>query len=113
MAIEMIMPKVDMDQETGTVVEWKKQDGEEVQEGEIILVIETDKVAIDIESPGTGILSGISAKKDDVVPIGTVIAYVLEPGEELPASAASIPAAGSKSPAPIPSAEPPKRQSLW
>ena len=84
MAIEMIMPKVDMDQETGTVVDWMKQEGEEVTEGEIILVIETDKVAIDVESPGTGILSGISAKKGDVLPIGTVIAYILEPGEKLP-----------------------------
>jgi pyruvate dehydrogenase E2 component (dihydrolipoamide acetyltransferase) len=84
----MIMPKVDMDQETGTVVEWRKHDGEEVKEGEIILVIETDKVAIDVESPGTGILKGISAQKGDVVPIGTVIAYILEPGEELPEDAA-------------------------
>jgi pyruvate dehydrogenase E2 component (dihydrolipoamide acetyltransferase) len=103
MAIEMIMPKVDMDQETGTVVEWLKQEGEEVKEGEIILVIETDKVAIDIESPGTGILSGISAQKGDVLPIGTVIAYVLEPGEELPkgaAPAAAPPTAASQEPAP-------------
>jgi pyruvate dehydrogenase E2 component (dihydrolipoamide acetyltransferase) len=88
MAVEMIMPKVDMDQETGTVVEWQKQNGEEVKEGEIILVIETDKVAIDIESPASGILDGISAKVGDVVPIGTVIAYILEPGESLPERAA-------------------------
>ncbi|HAY83903.1 MAG TPA: hypothetical protein DCY42_02985 [Chloroflexi bacterium] len=87
MAVEMIMPKVDMDQETGTVVEWKKQNGDQVSEGEIILVMETDKVAIDVESPGTGILSGISAKVGDVVPIGTVIAYILEPGEKLPEGA--------------------------
>lgn len=87
MALEMIMPKVDMDQETGTVVEWKKQNGDPVTEGEIILVIETDKVAIDVESPGTGVLDGISAQPGDVIPIGTVIAYILEPGEKLPAGA--------------------------
>jgi pyruvate dehydrogenase E2 component (dihydrolipoamide acetyltransferase) len=84
MAVEMIMPKVDMDQETGTVVEWQKKNGDEVTEGEIILVIETDKVAIDVESPASGILDGISARVGDVVPIGTVIAYILEPGEALP-----------------------------
>ncbi|MFL7814399.1 MAG: biotin/lipoyl-containing protein, partial [Anaerolineales bacterium] len=50
MAVEMIMPKVDMDQETGTVVEWLKTNGDQVKEGEIILVIETDKIAIDVES---------------------------------------------------------------
>jgi pyruvate dehydrogenase E2 component (dihydrolipoamide acetyltransferase) len=87
MPIEMIMPKVDMDQETGTVVEWRKQNGEQVTEGEIILVIETDKVAIDVESPGTGRLDGISAKVGDELPIGTVIAYILSEGESLPESA--------------------------
>ena len=93
MAIEMIMPKVDMDQETGTVVEWLKTDGQQVEEGETILVIETDKIAIDVESPGTGILNGISAKLGDVIPIGTVIAYILEEGEALPeAAVAPVPA---------------------
>ena len=74
-------------EETGTVVEWQKHNGDEVKEGEIILVIETDKVAIDVEAPGSGILDGISAEVGDVVPIGTVIAYILEPGESLPESA--------------------------
>ena len=84
MAIEMIMPKVDMDQETGTVVEWLKSNGQNVEEGETILVIETDKIAIDVEAPGTGILNGISANPGDVLPIGTVIAYILAEGEDLP-----------------------------
>ena len=44
MATEVIMPKVDMDQETGTVARWLKQNGDEVKQGEIILEIETDKV---------------------------------------------------------------------
>jgi pyruvate dehydrogenase E2 component (dihydrolipoamide acetyltransferase) len=88
MATEMIMPKVDMDQETGTVVEWLKTEGQQVKEGETILVIETDKIAIDVESPGTGILGGISAHPGDVIPIGTVIAYILAEGEDLPESAA-------------------------
>jgi pyruvate dehydrogenase E2 component (dihydrolipoamide acetyltransferase) len=87
MAVEMIMPKVDMDQDTGTVVEWQKKNGDEVKEGEIVLVMETDKVAIDVEAPASGILDGISAEVGDVVPIGTVIAYILEPGESLPESA--------------------------
>jgi len=87
----MIMPKVDMDQETGTVVEWLKTEGQQVKEGETILVIETDKIAIDVESPGTGTLAGISAHPGDVIPIGTVIAYILEEGEELPEAPAEPP----------------------
>jgi pyruvate dehydrogenase E2 component (dihydrolipoamide acetyltransferase) len=89
MAIEMIMPKVDMDQETGTVVEWLKTEGQQVEEGETILVMETDKIAIDVEAPGTGILSGISAAPGETIPIGTVIAYILEDGEELPESSSA------------------------
>ena len=87
MATTVIMPKVDMDQETGTVVEWLKQDGDLVKKGELILVIETDKVAIDVESPASGILRGIQAGPEEVIPIGTTIAYILEPGEDLPEDA--------------------------
>ncbi len=98
MATKVIMPKVDMDQATGTVVEWLKQDGDSVRAGEPILVIETDKVAIEVEAPATGILRGISAKPGDVIPIATTIAYILEPGEALPAG---------EMPAPAPAAAPP------
>jgi pyruvate dehydrogenase E2 component (dihydrolipoamide acetyltransferase) len=87
MPVDVIMPKVDMDQETGTVVEWVKGEGEPVTEGEIILIIETDKVAIEVESPGTGILAGITVQPGDTVPIATTIAYILQPGEELPKAA--------------------------
>ena len=84
MAVEMIMPKVDMDQETGKVVDWLKGEGDQVKKGEVILVIETDKIAIDVEAPESGILAGVTAAPGDEVPIGTVIAYILKEGESLP-----------------------------
>lgn len=95
MATTVIMPKVDMDQETGTVVEWLKHEGDPVEKGEPILVIETDKVAIDVESPASGFLQGIQAGPQEIVPIGTVIAYILESGEQLPdeAKTKAVPAA--------------------
>lgn len=89
MATVVIMPKVDMDQETGTVVEWLKKDGDSVEKDEIILIIETDKVAIDVESPASGILQGIQANPEEVIPVGRTIAYILEPGEQLPDDAKS------------------------
>jgi pyruvate dehydrogenase E2 component (dihydrolipoamide acetyltransferase) len=101
MAIEMIMPKVDMDQETGTVVEWLKSNGQQVEEGETILVIETDKIAIDVEAPGTGILDGISANQGDVIPIGTVIAYILAEGEDLPEKPIESTTPALDTPAPV------------
>lgn len=87
MAKKMFMPNVDQGQETGTILEWLKKEGQGVQKGEIILVIETEKISIDVESPGSGILAGISAKPGDVIPVGRVIAYILSEGEELPADA--------------------------
>lgn len=105
MATNVILPKVDMDQETGTVVEWLKQDGDLVEKGDPILIIETDKVAVEVESPASGILQGIQAEVDEIIPIGTVIAYILEPGEELPDEAKSqeVPAP-SRSTAVVPTA---------
>ncbi len=88
MASTVIIPKVDMDQDSGTISEWIKQEGEHVEKGEPLLIIETNKVAIEVESPASGILRGIQAGPGEVLPIGTVIAYILEPGEDLPETAA-------------------------
>lgn len=85
MATEVIMPKVDMVMETGTFVEWLKKEGEHVNKGDPLFVIDTDKAAIEMESPADGILSGVRAKLNDVIPVTEVIAYILAPGETLPA----------------------------
>jgi pyruvate dehydrogenase E2 component (dihydrolipoamide acetyltransferase) len=84
MATDVIMPKVDMDQETGTVGEWLKKEGDEVKQGEAILEIETDKVAIEVEAPASGILANILFGEGETVPIATVIATILAPGEQAP-----------------------------
>lgn len=93
MAIEVIMPKVDMVMDTGTLVEWLKEEGDTVEKGEPIFIVLTDKANIEVESPGSGILTGITAKPDDVIPVTEVIAYILEPGESLPQKAAVAPVA--------------------
>jgi pyruvate dehydrogenase E2 component (dihydrolipoamide acetyltransferase) len=102
MATEVILPKVDMDQATGTISEWRKHNGDAVTEGETILVIETEKVAIDVESPGTGILDGITSIPGEVFPIGTVIGYILAPGEALPEPAAPAQTPQEKTLPPVP-----------
>ncbi len=85
MATEVIMPKVDMVMESGTLVEWLKKEGEPVCKGELLYVISSDKAAIELESPADGILAGVTAQPGDVVPVTQVIAYILAPGEALPA----------------------------
>src|SRR5512145_310897 len=84
MATEIIMPKVDMVMETGTFSEWLIKEGEHVNKGDPLFVIETDKSAIEMESPADGILAGVRAKQNDVIPVTEVIAYILAPGESLP-----------------------------
>ena len=84
MAVEVILPKVDMVMEVGTFVEWFKHEGQQVVKGEPLFTILTDKAAIEIEAPASGKLAGVSAKPDDVIPVSETIAYILAPGESLP-----------------------------
>src|SRR5512147_3207596 len=84
MATEVIMPKVDMVMETGTFVEWLKQEGEHVNKGDPLFVIDTDKAAIEMESPADGILSGVRAKLNHVIQVTEVIVYSLASGKALP-----------------------------
>ncbi len=105
MAKKVIMPKFGMDQEEGTVATWLKKEGDAVEKGEPILEVETDKVNMEVEANADGILAGISAGPGQTVPIGQVIAYILQPGEELPA-AKSKPAQPAAAPAPSAAAAP-------
>jgi pyruvate dehydrogenase E2 component (dihydrolipoamide acetyltransferase) len=84
MAAPVIMPKFEMSQETATIIEWLKHEGDEIEKGEPLLMVETDKVAMEIESPAAGVLAGVRAHPEQVVPVTEIIAYVLEPGEQLP-----------------------------
>lgn len=94
MAKKVIMPKFGMEQEVGTVAQWLKQDGDTVEKGEPILEVETDKVNMEVEAVADGILAGINLGPGETVPVGTVIAYILRPGESLPAGkSAPAPAA--------------------
>jgi pyruvate dehydrogenase E2 component (dihydrolipoamide acetyltransferase) len=84
MAIPVIMPKFEMSQETGLLIEWLKNEGDQIEKGEILFVVETDKLTMEVESPGEGILEGISAKAGDEIPVTSTIAYLLAEGEAIP-----------------------------
>ena len=89
MAISVVMPALEMAQETGKLVSWKKKSGEQVKKGEMLLEVETDKAVVEIEAQGDGILGGVTAKEGDVVPVGQTIAWLLKPGEQPPANVAA------------------------
>ncbi len=79
----MIMPKLGMTMEEGTVVQWLKKEGDTVEKGEKILEIETDKVTIEVEAPATGVLRKIIAAENKIVPIGRTIAIIADSDEEI------------------------------
>jgi len=76
--IPVYMPKYGMTMTEGTIVAWLKAEGDEVEEGEPLLSVETEKVNTDVESPASGRLVEIAVEEGTSVPVGTVIAY-LEP----------------------------------
>jgi pyruvate dehydrogenase E2 component (dihydrolipoamide acetyltransferase) len=112
MAISVVMPALEMAQENGKLLAWRKKEGESVRKGEPLLEIETDKAVVEIEAPGDGVLAGITAAVGAVVPVGETIAWLVAPGEEVPAKAATAaPTARATSIATTPSAAPAQQQS--
>jgi pyruvate dehydrogenase E2 component (dihydrolipoamide acetyltransferase) len=88
MAISVVMPALEMAQETGKLIAWRKKEGESVAKGETLLEIETDKAVMEIESPGEGVLAGVKVQEGAVVPVGQTIAWIVLPGENPPEVAA-------------------------
>lgn len=108
MPIKIEMPKLSDTMEEGTVVRWLKKEGEEVEIGDIIAEIETDKATMEMEAFDEGTLSSISVPEGGKAPVGSVIAILLEDGESADdSSAASSAPAPAAAPAPTPAAETP------
>ncbi len=110
MAYRVTMPQLGYDMTEGAVARWRKREGEQVQRGEVIAEIETDKATVELEAFSSGILRKIVLPEGQRVPVGTLIAVIGEPGEPIddilkeagiqPAVAApTSPAAPSQAPA--------------
>src|SRR5262245_8477407 len=106
MATSVVMPALEMAQETGKIVTWVKKEGEAVSKGEILLEVETDKAVVEIEATADGVLAGVKSKEGDVVPVGTTIAWLVAPGEQPPADAPTAAPAARATSAPAQTAAP-------
>jgi pyruvate dehydrogenase E2 component (dihydrolipoamide acetyltransferase) len=95
MPTSVVMPALELAQETGKVVAWLKAPGDRVQQGEPLVEIETDKVTTEIEAPASGILGEVTAREGDVVPVGRTIAVILDGAEAGAPAAAPAGGAGS------------------
>ena len=94
MAFSVVMPALDMAQETGKLIAWRKKEGDRVTKGEPLLEIETDKAVMEVEAPADGLLAGITGTVGADIPVGQTISWIVAPGEKPPAEDKSaVPAA--------------------
>jgi pyruvate dehydrogenase E2 component (dihydrolipoamide acetyltransferase) len=84
MAFSVVMPALEMAQETGKLLAWRKKEGDHVRKGEPLLEIETDKAVVELEAPADGILAAIKAEAGADIPVGQTIAWIVAPGESVP-----------------------------
>jgi pyruvate dehydrogenase E2 component (dihydrolipoamide acetyltransferase) len=90
MAISVVMPALEMAQETGKLISWLKKEGDAVAKGEPLLEVETDKAVMEVESPGDGVLAGVRVQAGGEVPVGRTIAWIVGPGEAPPTEEAQV-----------------------
>ena len=81
---EITLPQAGQSMEEGTILLWHKQEGEQVEKGEILLEIETDKATLAVESTHSGTLRKILCPEGETVPVLTVLALVGDANEEVP-----------------------------
>lgn len=109
MAVEVILPRVDMDMATGKISKWHAKDGDKVAKGAALFEIETDKAAMEVDAPADGILRNILVGEGGTAAVGSAVAFIYADGEAVsaaaPVAAAPVkqdaPAAASSAPAPV------------
>jgi len=77
------MPKLGFDMAEGTLVRWVKNEGENVNKGDVLAEIETDKATVEVESSASGVVKKLLVEAGSVVPIGDPIAIVGSPDEKI------------------------------
>jgi pyruvate dehydrogenase E2 component (dihydrolipoamide acetyltransferase) len=96
---DIFMPALSSTMETGKIVEWTKSPGDKVEKGETVLVVESDKADMDVESFNEGYLAAIIVEAGQEAPVGSAIALIAETEaeiEEAKKQAASHAGGGSK-----------------
>ena len=94
MAVEIVMPRVDMDMSSGRMGRWHAAEGAHVVKGATLFEIETDKAAMEVDAPASGVLKFVAASEGDVLPVGACIGWIVADGEDFVPSAPSPPPGG-------------------
>jgi 2-oxoglutarate dehydrogenase E2 component (dihydrolipoamide succinyltransferase) len=99
MPVKLLMPLLGEAVTDATVTKWLKSPGDKVEEYDPILEVNTDKVDTEIPSPTSGVILAEYAKEGEVVKVGTLLAWIGQPGEAIPQVGAPEPAAAVSAPA--------------
>ena len=100
MATRVDMPQLGLTMETGTILRWLVAEGEAVEKGTPIVLIQTDKVEYEVESPAAGTVLKVIGKEGAELPVGTLMAVLGQPGEDVSALVGAAPAAAPTAEAP-------------
>src|SRR5512143_545136 len=94
------MPSLGADMDRGKILEWRKKVGDPIARGEIVVLVDTDKAEIEVESFAPGVLEAILVGVGETVPVGTPIARIADgaPRPAVPVAAATAPPAAPKPP---------------
>jgi pyruvate dehydrogenase E2 component (dihydrolipoyllysine-residue acetyltransferase) len=96
MAETISMPKLGFDMSEGVLVRWVKNEGENINKGDVLAEIETDKATVEVESSASGVVRKLLAGQGDVVPVGAPIAIVGTADEKIEEPQAAAPKSESK-----------------
>jgi len=83
MAEYIIMPKLGFNMDKGTLVKWRKKEGDFVKEQEVLFEIETDKTVIEVEAQVSGVLRKVLVKEDEIIPVTLPIAIIGDKYEDI------------------------------
>ncbi|RLA23553.1 MAG: hypothetical protein DRQ63_11595, partial [Gammaproteobacteria bacterium] len=94
--MDVVMPQLGETVNEGTIAAWHKKAGDTVEKGEMLLDVETDKVATEVLAPASGVVSSINVAEGDTVDVGTVLAVIAVEGEVVVAADATAAAAATE-----------------
>jgi pyruvate/2-oxoglutarate dehydrogenase complex dihydrolipoamide acyltransferase (E2) component len=74
--VQVLMPKADPNMTEGRIIEWLKKEGDQVQAGDVLANVETEKLEFPIEAPAAGVMRRIKAQAGESVEVGKTIAFI-------------------------------------
>lgn len=83
MAYTVTMPKLGLTMNEGTILEWKKKEGDWVKKGEVLFVVGTDKLTFEVEAPESGFLASVVVSCGGAVPVSAPVAFLADKGEDI------------------------------